>query len=104
MPVWVLDSGSGNHLAMEKRLLDKLRASVSSNATMVRIARAQGPAIATNVVDDDFPGLSAHARVFLLKRCGSIPTLGRLFKRHNCSSVWNVTGTVLIDHAEIRHQ
>ena len=47
---------------------------------MVRIATAQGPAIATNVVDDDFPGLSAYARVFLLKRCPSVPILGRLFE------------------------
>ena len=69
VPVWILDSGSGNHLACEKRLSDELRESIRRNATMVKMATANGPATATDVVDVGVPGLDAHARVLLLRGC-----------------------------------
>ena len=104
MPVWILDSGSGNHLACEKRLPDGLRESVRRNATMVRMATANNPATATDVVDIEVPGLEAHARVLLLKGCPAVLSLGRLVEEHNCSFMWNDDGAVLIDHAGNRHE
>ena len=104
VPVWILDSGSGNHLACEKRLPDELRESVRRNATMVRMATANGPATATDVVDVEVPGLDAHARLLLFKGCPSVLSLGRLVEEHKCSFVWNDDGAVLIDHAGHRHE
>ena len=102
VPGWILDSGSGNHLACEKRLPDELRE--SGNATMVRMATANGPATATNVVDVEVPGLEAHARVLFLKGCPAVLSLGRLVEKHKSSFVWNDDGAVLIDHAGHRHE
>ena len=104
MPVWILDSGSGNHLACEKRLPDELRESIRRNATMVRMATANGPATATDVVDVDVPGLEAHARVLLLKGCPAVLSLGRLVEDHKCSFLWNSDGAVLIDSSGNRHE
>ena len=104
VPVWILDSGSGNHLACEKRLPDELRESVRRNATMVRMATANGPATATDVVDVEVPGLDAHARVLLLKGCPSVLSLGRLVEWHKCSLVWNNDGAALINNAGRRHE
>ena len=104
MPVWILDSGSGNHLACEKRLPDELRESIRLNATMVRMATANGPATATDVVDVDVPGLEAHARVLLLKGCPEVLSLGRLVEDHKCSFLWNSDGAVLIDANGNRHE
>ena len=100
VPVWILDSGSGNHLACEKRLPDELRESVRRNATMVRMTTANGPATATDVVDVEVSGLDAPARVLLLKGCPAVLSLGRLVEEQNCNFVWNVDGAVLIDHAD----
>ena len=104
MPVWIVDSGSENHLACEKRLPDELRKSVRRNAIMVRMATANGPATATDVVDVEVPGLDAHARVLLLKGGPAVLSLGHLVEEHTCSFVWNDDGAVLIDHAGNRHK
>ena len=71
---------------------------------MVRMATANGPATATDVVDVEVPGLDAHARVLLLKGCPAVLSLGRLVEEHKCSFVWNDDGAVLIDHAGHRHE
>ena len=74
------------------------------NATLVRMATANGPATATDVVDIEVPGLDAHARVLLLKGCPAVLSLGRLVEEHKCSFIWNDEGAVLIDHAGNRHE
>ena len=102
--VWMLDSGSGNHLACEKRLPDELREPVRRNATMVRMATANGPATATDEVDIEVPGLEAHARVLLLKGCPAVLSLGRLVEEHKCRFMWDEHDAVLIDHAGNRHE
>ena len=71
---------------------------------MVRMATANGPTTATDVVDIEVPGLDAHARVLLLKGCPAVLSLGRLVEEHKCSFVWNDDGAVLIDHAGNRHE
>ena len=70
---------------------------------MVRMATANGPATATDVVDVEVPGFEAHARVLLLKGCPAVLSLGRLVEERKCSFVWNDDGAVLIDHAGNRH-
>ena len=70
---------------------------------MVRMATANGPATATDVVDVDVPGLEAHARVLLLKGCPAVLSLGRLVEDHKCSFLWNSDGAVLIDSSGNRH-
>ena len=99
VPVWVLDSGSENHLACEKRLPDGLRESVGRKATMVRMATANGPVAATDVVDIGVPGVEAHARVLSLTGCPAVLCLGRLAEERKGSSMWDDDGAVLIDHA-----
>ena len=54
-------------------------------------------------MDVEVPGLEAHARVFLLKGCPAVLSLGRLVEEHRCSFAWNDDGAVLIDHAGNRH-
>ena len=71
---------------------------------MVRMATANGPATATDVVDIDVPGLEAHARVLLLKGCPAVLSLGRLVEDHKCSFLWNSDGAVLIDSSGNRHE
>ena len=90
--------------AAAKRLPDELRESVRRKTTMVRMTTANGPAIATDVVDVEVPGFEAHGRVFLLKGYPAVLSLGRLVEEHKCSYVWNDDGAVLIDHAGNRHE
>ena len=71
---------------------------------MVKMATANGPATATDVVDVEVPGLEAHARVLLLKGCPAVLSLGRLVEEHKCRSVWDEDGAILIDHAGNRHE
>ena len=70
---------------------------------MVRVATANGPASATDVVDVEVPGLDAYARVLLLKGCQAVPSHGRLVEEHQCGSVWNDDGAVFISHAGRLH-
>ena len=66
---------------------------------MVKMATANGPATATDVVDVEVPGLDAHAWVLLLPGCPAVLSLGRLVEDHKCSFTWDENGAVLIDHA-----
>ena len=59
-----------------KHFPDELRESVRHNATMVRMATANGPATATDVVDVAVPGLDAHAKVLLLNECPAVLSRG----------------------------
>ena len=68
---------------------------------MVRMATANGPATATDVID---PGLEAHAWVLLLTGCTAVLSLGRLAEEHKCNFMWDDDGAVLIDHARNRHE
>ena len=70
---------------------------------MVRMATANRPATATDVVDIEVPGLEAHARVLLLKGCPAALSLGRFVEEHKCNFLWD-DGAVLIDHAGNRHE
>ena len=71
---------------------------------MVRIATANGPTTAVDVVDVEVLGLDDNARVVLLKGCPAVLSLGRVVQEHKCSFVWNDDGAVLIDHAGRRHE
>ena len=71
---------------------------------MVRMATANEPATATDVVDTEVPGLGAHAQVLLLKGCPAVLSLGRLVEERKCSFMWDEDGAVLIGHAGNRHE
>ena len=71
---------------------------------MVKMATANVPATATDVVDVEVPGLDAHARVLLLKGCPAVLSLGRLIEEHKCSFSWDENGAVLFDHLGRKHE
>ena len=85
-------------------LPDELRESVRRNATSVRMATANGPTTAQDVVDVDIPGLDARARVLLLQGCPPVLSLGRLVEEHRCRFEWNEEGATLVDHLGTRHE
>ena len=70
---------------------------------MVRMAAANGPALATDVMDVEFQGLEAHARVPLLKGCAAVLSLGLFAEEHKCSFGLNDDSAVLTDHAGNRY-
>ena len=71
---------------------------------MVKMATANGPTTATDVVDVEVPGLDAHARVLLLKGCPAVLSLGRLIEEHKCSFSWDENGAILFDHLGRKHE
>ena len=91
-------------MTSENKLPDELRQAIRRNATSVRMATANGPTTAKDVVDIEVPGLDASARVLLLEGCPPVLSLGRLVDEHHCSFRWDQHGAVLTDHLGQKHE
>ena len=63
VPVWILETGSSNHLVSPTSLPKRLRGAIEQNAHAVRLATANGIIEATDVIDVDIQSLGAKARV-----------------------------------------
>ena len=104
LPIWILDSGSGNHLTCENKLPEELRQAIRRNATSVRMATANGPTTAKDIVDIEVPGLEASARVLLLNGCPPVLSMGRLVEEHACSFKWDRNGAILTEYQMNEHE
>ena len=89
MPVWILDTGSSNHLASSKSLPGRLRRAIQHNAHAVRLATANGVITTTDIVDIEVPLLGAMARVLLLPNTPNVLSIGRMVEDEGCSFRWS---------------
>ena len=91
-------------MTSENKLPEELRQAIRRNATNVRMATANGPTTARDVVDIEVPGLEANARALLLEGCPPVLSMGRLVEEHQCSFRWDQNGAVLKDHMGREHE
>ena len=71
---------------------------------MVCMATANGPAIATDVLDVELQGLGANARAPLLKGNPAVLSFGRLVLKQRGYSVQKNDEAVMTDNAGGRHE
>ena len=86
--MWILDTGSSNHLVSPSSLPKKLRGAIEQNAHAVRLATANGIIEATDVIDVDIQSLGAKACVLVLPNTPAVLPIGRLIEDHGCTSKW----------------
>ena len=86
--MWILDTGSSNHLVSPSSLPKGLRGAIEQNAHAVRLATANGIIEATDVIDVDIQSLGAKARVLVLPNTPAVLSIGRLIEDHGCTFKW----------------
>jgi hypothetical protein len=100
---WVVDSGSGNHLAGQAELPHPLRPAICRRDTGIRLATANGIISADEVVLASIPGLGADAEILILDSCPRVLSLGRLIEDNNCKFSWIPGRAWITDSEGIEH-
>ena len=95
--MWILDTGSSNHLVSPDSLSGRLKNAVRENAHAVRLATANGIIEAADTVDVFIPDLNANARILVLPDTPSVLSVGRLVEQHGCAFHWTPEGARIID-------
>ena len=83
--MWILDTGSSNHLVSPSSLPKRLRGAIEQNAHAVRLATANGIIEATDVIDVNIQSLGARARVLVLPNTPFVLSIERLIENHGCT-------------------
>ena len=80
--MWILDTGSSDHLVSPSSLPKRLRGAIEQNAHAVRLATANGIIEATDVIDVDIRSLGAKARALALPNTPAVLSIGRPIEDH----------------------
>lgn len=76
--VWIVDTGSGNHLSSWGQLPEGVAQFVRDNPERVRLSTANGIVDAKAVLDLYVPDMKVKARALILDNCPSVLSVGRM--------------------------
>ena len=100
--IWIADTGSANHLCSHDTLPDDVFESMRP-CPDVRLATANGTIEPEGQLEAYLTDLGVDARLFVLKDCPPVLSIGRLVEQHGFQFHWNAGKAWFVAPGRRRH-